>query len=83
MFLEIAHQSALLHEIGLTEHFVVESDLLLVIELSVVCGLIRQDLCTSSSGLTTLWQLPASTTSKLPCRMASNQGPVGTTRWVT
>src|SRR6266436_9071133 len=40
-------------------------------------------LLTSSGGLITLWQLPSMETSKLPLRSASNQGPVGRTRWVT
>src|SRR5258708_799500 len=35
------------------------------------------------SGFTTLLQLASTTTSKLPLRIASYHGPVGTTRWVT
>src|SRR5262249_2473636 len=38
---------------------------------------------TSRSGFTTLLQLASTTTSKLPLRIDSYHGPVGTTRWVT
>ena len=40
-FLEIAHQRALLREVRLVQHPVVESQPLLVLELSVVRGIIR------------------------------------------
>ena len=68
VFLELAHQRALLREIGLAQHLVVERRPPAGRRIAVVRGIDRSGryLCTSSSGLTTLWQLPVSTTSKLP-----------------
>ena len=42
VFLEIAHQTALLGGVSLTQHLVVKCQLLLVVELSVVRGIVGQ-----------------------------------------
>src|SRR5260370_6865905 len=41
VFLEVAHQGALLGKVGLTEHFAVEIQLLLILEVPIICRINR------------------------------------------